>query len=86
MPLRGHEMPIYEYECPYHDNNLRFELLRPISEASNSAPCPQCGKEAQRVVSRMSWHMGWNFLKGRKSVPAPEDSGYHPEWDEAYKT
>ena len=42
-------MPIYEYVCS--DCNLKFELLRPLSEASQKASCPQCHKSADRVMS-----------------------------------
>lgn len=74
-------MPLYEYKCPEHG---KFEDLRPMAASSIPALCPKCGQMSERVISLVSWHMGWNFLKGRKPEPAPEDSGYHPEWDQAY--
>lgn len=42
-------MPLYEYVCP--DCGLRFELLRPLRQASEAAPCPTCQSDAGRVPS-----------------------------------
>jgi len=42
-------MPVYEYVCS--DCGLKFELLRPLSQASDGASCPQCQHEAQRILS-----------------------------------
>jgi putative FmdB family regulatory protein len=42
-------MPIYEYVCPSCD--LKFEILRPISQATEPASCPRCQKSAKRVLS-----------------------------------
>ena len=76
-------MPIYEYECARHG---KFSKLRPLSESSKTAPCPNCQEEAHRVISPVHWKMGFKFLKNKseKSPPAPTDSGFHPEWDQAY--
>ncbi len=41
-------MPVYEYECEEHGV---FELLRPIAERAEPAPCPNCEQAAARVVS-----------------------------------
>jgi putative FmdB family regulatory protein len=43
-------MPIYEYIC--HDCDSKFELLRPVSKADETATCPHCQKSAERVLSR----------------------------------
>jgi len=43
-------MPIYEYVCP--DCDLKFELLRPLSQAGEKASCPKCHHSAERVISR----------------------------------
>ena len=42
-------MPIYEYRCEKCGKD--FDLTRPISQASESAPCPTCKKPAQKLVS-----------------------------------
>jgi len=42
-------MPIYEYVCPQCE--VKFELLRPLSQATESASCPHCQEIAQRVLS-----------------------------------
>ena len=82
-------MPIYEYECPDHG---KFEKLQPMRKEDNVeyrsyCPAPGCMVLAQPVITSFSWFMGWNFLKNKseKSPPAPTDSGYHPEWDQAYQ-
>ena len=41
-------MPTYEYECRSCDH--RFERFQPIT-ARRAAPCPRCGKSAQRLIS-----------------------------------
>ena len=42
-------MPLYEYNCKTCDT--RFELLRPMSLADQSAPCPKCSDTANRALS-----------------------------------
>ena len=41
-------MPLYEYYCQ-HCNGI-FEELRPMREASEPVPCPQCYKDAERIM------------------------------------
>jgi putative FmdB family regulatory protein len=41
-------MPLYEYYC--EPCNGIFEELRPIREASEPVPCPQCYKDAKRIM------------------------------------
>ena len=41
-------MPLYEYFC--EPCNGIFEELRPIREASEPVPCPQCYKDAKRIM------------------------------------
>ena len=45
-------MPTYEYLCPRC--NLKFELKRSFSEASEDATCPHCQSSAKRVFSPLS--------------------------------
>ena len=57
-------MPIYEYFCP--QCNLKFELLRPLSQPSQNALCPYCHNDAERVFSSFA-----SFSKGVEEVSAP---------------
>ncbi len=41
-------MPLYEYYC--EPCNGIFEELRPIREASEPVPCPECYKDARRIM------------------------------------
>lgn len=40
-------MPIYEFFCKHCDGI--FETIRPISRASEAAPCPVCAKKGERI-------------------------------------
>jgi len=42
-------MPIYEYVCS--DCNLKFELLRLLSQVNKGASCPRCHNTAKRILS-----------------------------------
>lgn len=42
-------MPIYEYYCP--DCHGVFEQLRAVRDAQDSAPCPECDTDANRILS-----------------------------------
>ena len=42
-------MPIYEYVCPHCE--LKFELLRPFSQANEKVSCPRCHNGAERKLS-----------------------------------
>ena len=42
-------MPIYEYVCS--SCKLKFELLRPLRQASEEGVCPHCHSKAGRVLS-----------------------------------
>jgi len=45
-------MPIYEYLCPAC--NYKFEMRRPLGEASSETRCPKCGGVASRLFSRFA--------------------------------
>ncbi len=47
--MRREEVPIYEYIC--HNCESKFELLRPLSQASEAASCPCCHQSAERILS-----------------------------------
>jgi putative FmdB family regulatory protein len=42
-------MPVYEYRCRTCDE--RFELQRPMSDSSGTAPCPEGHLDTVRVLS-----------------------------------
>lgn len=42
-------MPIYEYVCS--DCDVKFELLRRLSQSTEGASCPHCQSNAERVLS-----------------------------------
>ena len=42
-------MPIYEYVCPSCD--LKFELLRSLSQSDEGTACPRCQNNAKRMLS-----------------------------------
>jgi putative FmdB family regulatory protein len=60
-------MPIFEFHCQSCDKT--FEKL--LKSAVKQAPCPSCGRQAQRVVSTPSvgGHQG-------KGCSAPAGSGF----------
>jgi len=53
-------MPIYEYICPNCQN--MFEKWLKVSEATETAPCPKCGSQAQHIISNTAFVLkggGW---------------------------
>ena len=46
-------MPIYEYYCAECDTE--FDLMRPVSQADDLAPCEACGDPAQRQLTTFSF-------------------------------
>ncbi|MBI4187976.1 MAG: zinc ribbon domain-containing protein [Chloroflexi bacterium] len=57
-------MPIYEYLCPRCES--KFELLRRLSQANETASCPCCHEEAKRVLSTFA-----SFSTDESGVSAP---------------
>jgi putative FmdB family regulatory protein len=46
-------MALYEYKCA--DCEERFDLMRPMSAADESAACPECGAgDSRRVISNFT--------------------------------
>lgn len=41
-------MPLYEYLCEHCEGI--FEALRPLREASDPVPCPECDRDGQRIM------------------------------------
>ncbi len=65
-------MPTYDFHCP--KCGLDFEVQRPFSRATDPAPCPNDGAEAERVFT-----MPMTFLPGSAEDPstAMPDFGSH---------
>lgn len=43
-------MPLYEYYCE-HCKGV-FELIRPVRQAAQPQPCPECDEDAKRILSK----------------------------------
>ena len=65
-------MPLYEYYC--EPCNGIFEELRPIREASDPVPCPQCYKDAKRIMPTS--FAAFTFREGYPRR-IPEDGTYY---------
>ena len=52
-------MPIYEFWCPKCEKE--FELQRPISDYDKPAVCPDCGSEAEKLVSPCASKVEYNL-------------------------
>ena len=59
-------MPIYEYRCS--KCGIDFELIRRMDEMSKPALCPQCGAEAEKLISVFAAQEG--FYVRAPSKPA----------------
>ena len=44
-------MPVYEYSCSACSRKKPFEVVKPISRASDPEQCPYCGAVSERVYS-----------------------------------
>ncbi len=62
-------MPLYEYLCTRC--NLKFELLRSISQSSEAAPCPDCHTSAERTPSSFA-----SFSKSAEGISTPIGGGH----------
>ncbi len=52
-------MAIYEYRCG--SCGTEFEARRPMSEASEPAPCPKCGGKGARLPSVFASKEGYSL-------------------------
>ena len=55
-------MPIYEYYCTNCGQD--FEMIRPVSQSGDPAPCGKCGNPGERQLS--------NFAFKSKTFTAPK--------------
>ncbi|MFN8508683.1 MAG: zinc ribbon domain-containing protein [Dehalococcoidia bacterium] len=65
-------MPLYEYYC--EPCNGIFEELRPMREASDPVPCPECYKDAKRIMPT-----SFSAFTFREGYPRriPDDGKYY---------
>lgn len=70
---RSFELPLYEYYC--EPCNGIFEELRPIREASDPVPCPQCYKDAKRIMPTS--FAAFTFREGYPRRIPDDGSYYH---------
>ena len=64
-------MPIYEYDC--NDCNVRFELLRKLSQVDDPTPCPECGRDVKKIMSPTNHSFAHNPVGG----PRPQNTGVY---------
>lgn len=64
-------MPLYECHCERCE--ITFEVLAPLSQAAKSHPCPQCGKQARRMISWVSFGRGSTATGPVEAAPGPSD-------------
>ena len=80
-------MPIYEYWCA--SCNTEFEQLRPMSQASEPAPCPTCGTASEKLPSVFASKADYTIKVprsgayrqregGQSEAPAPTPGGTTP--------
>lgn len=64
-------MPIIEFNCPFHGTHERIILSREEADKASSAPCPDCGSIAERVMSTCNANfVGDGFYKPSASGSA----------------
>lgn len=66
-------MPLYEYECLVCGV---FDELRPLRQAKDPAPCPECGEFATRRISAPALRQLPHAL--RRAMDRNERSAYEP--------
>jgi putative FmdB family regulatory protein len=66
-------MPTYEFECTDHGS---YELVRPIAQVREPAPCPECGADGKRLLSAPNLASG--SAVGRRAAAVNERSQHEP--------
>ena len=69
-------MPAYDFRCP--KCGLEFEVSRPMSRATEPAPCPQDGTESERLFTKVAAFLGRGSGEESSSAapPAFDDHGH----------
>jgi putative FmdB family regulatory protein len=68
-------MALYEYRC---DRDGMFDVTRPLGTAPATVACPECGNEAQRVISLPMVRCGTRNAY-TTAIEHAEKSRYEPE-------
>lgn len=50
-------MPLYEYECECGHTFEEVFKSRILAEALRTMPCPMCGKQSRRLISKSNFHL-----------------------------
>lgn len=80
-------MPLYEYYCSECD--LKFDLLRKMSEVGKSAPCPSCHNKADQVPSAFYHYNQPTYIRKKKdnlaehllAIETQKEREPHLNWD-----
>ena len=80
-------MPIYEYYCVECD--LRFDLLRKMSDIDKSASCPSCNNKSNRVPSAFYHFNQPTYIRKKKdnlaehimAIETQKEREPHLNWD-----
>ncbi len=80
-------MPLYEYYCIECD--LKFDLLRKMSEAGKSAQCPSCRNKTNRVPSAFYHYDQPTYIRKKKddlaehimAIETQKEREPHLNWD-----
>ena len=75
-------MPIYEYWCA--GCNTEFEQLRPMSQASEPAPCPTCGTASEKLPSVFASKADYTIKVPRSGGRRDRGGPDHPTADFAF--
>ena len=74
-------MPVYEYYCS--ECSQDYEVIRPVSQSDDPAPCNKCGKPGERQLSNFAFRSNTftapkfkasleKPMRSRDQKPAPE--------------
>ena len=73
-------MPLYEYYCESCDKV--FETLRRLGESGEPAPCPDCARDAERIMpttfASMVVKQGWSQRAPFHHGPVRADEAKRP--------
>lgn len=74
-------MPVYDYQCGECDCD--FTMLMPMSRSADPMPCPDCGLDAQRVISAP--HLSTMRADIRTAHQTNERSAHEPKMTKGHR-